>query len=118
PITASSPYLVFIFPSSSPHTSFSRDWSSDVCSSDLSRQLADDRAQRAPPGDDEARHRRPRPEHARDGGRPGAARPERAPLPVPRSEERRVGNERRFHRLPPPCKESSVVRIAVSHERH
>src|SRR5690606_40402579 len=32
-------YFVFFFSSRRPHTRFSRDWSSDVCSSDLNREV-------------------------------------------------------------------------------
>src|SRR5690606_40900769 len=35
---------LFFFSSRRRHTRFSRDWSSDVCSSDLAQQLADDGA--------------------------------------------------------------------------
>src|SRR5690606_40092233 len=76
----------FFFSSRRRHTRFSRDWSSDVCSSDLSHELRGRalhgalRAKREGPG--VARRRQPR-EHDRD---PRGAR---------RSEERRVGKERR-----------------------
>src|SRR5690606_40478033 len=45
-------YFVFFFSSRRRHTRFSRDWSSDVCSSDL-RAPATRRPQRAEPGGDE-----------------------------------------------------------------
>src|SRR5690606_40611192 len=38
-----SPICCFFFSSRRRHTSFSRDWSSDVCSSDLSRHVTGDK---------------------------------------------------------------------------
>src|SRR5690606_40730109 len=74
-------FFVFFFSSRRRHTRFSRDWSSDVCSSDLAAH-----AQRAPPE-----------RGARGGGgEPGGAELGGAPhlrLRAPRSEERRVGKE-------------------------
>src|SRR5690606_39588069 len=76
--------LFFFFSSRRRHTRFSRDWSSDVCSSDL-------------PAPRLLRHLRVRP--ARADGRPARLRPDH-PGPVGdderhrnRSEERRVGEE-------------------------
>src|SRR5690606_39375459 len=100
------------------HTRFSRDWSSDVCSSDLEcdrqlKQLATDGAYvhietyvgRARPGSSMLRpnlvHRwrfEARRDHLVLSGRP-AFRDERA-FKVSRSEERRVGKEWRS-RVPP-----------------
>src|SRR5690606_39457851 len=91
-------YRVF-FSSRRRHTRFSRDWSSDVCSSDLAERGADLlQEKRSPgqlfdgvvPGEDRIaiakRPAHPPPEHARAhrGGRL-----------VERSEERRVGKEGR-----------------------
>src|SRR5439155_17435157 len=76
--------IFFFFSSRRRHTRWPRDWSSDVCSSDLRR------AHRPLRGE---RHRlRPRPpSHPRDGRRP--ERGHRQAVPQPRSEERRVGKE-------------------------
>src|SRR5690606_40327862 len=63
----------FFFSSRRRHTRFSRDWSSDVCSSDLERG---DLVAAAGPR----------------GGRLGTLTPG-ATAPAPRSEERRVGKE-------------------------
>src|SRR5687768_18297733 len=73
--------LIFFFSSRRRHTRCSRDWSSDVCSSDLISILPGQGGQ------------------DRDGGRGhGVLRPDRGPEPraageAPRSEERRVGKE-------------------------
>src|SRR5690606_40309717 len=82
----------FFFSSRRRHTRFSRDWSSDVCSSDLRKRRA--------------AHRGPRPETApsrRASGRNASARPSSPCTPASargprerrtaRSEERRVGKE-------------------------
>src|SRR5690606_39490818 len=66
--------LCFFFSSRRRHTRFSRDWSSDVCSSDLGRHLS---------------HRR-----LPSGQRPAC------PGRADRSEERRVGKEWRSRRSP------------------
>src|SRR5699024_11741667 len=83
-------FYFFFFSSRRRHTRSKRDWSSDVCSSDLGGRGA------APPG-------RPR----RPGWRPRPASPPRRTSPAPRtgpaasapcrprSEERRVGKEGR-----------------------
>src|SRR5205809_6953457 len=72
-------FCFFFFSSRRRHTRCSRDWSSDVCSSDL-----------APPGDGQAHGGRPR-------RRARAHRRERLPGKS-RSEERRVGKECRSER--------------------
>src|SRR5207302_8694197 len=79
--------VFFFFSSRRRHTSFSRDWSSDVCSSDLEElvsRLLDDRG--LEPVGEEARYQflgvRPLVERARLDVDPGR-----------RSEERRVGKE-------------------------
>src|SRR5690349_23705803 len=81
---SSSAFFLFFFSSRRRHTRSLRDWSSDVCSSDL-RELADEFSPKSTsrPSLD----RRPGP----PGGRRGRGR-RRAPL---RSEERRVGKEGR-----------------------
>src|SRR5262249_57791272 len=71
-------FFFFFFSSRRRHTRLVSDWSSDVCSSDLSGPAAGRHAVR--PGRAEG-HRR--------GGAP--ARRRRGRLPHPRSEERRVG---------------------------
>src|SRR5207245_7671646 len=81
---------VFFFSSRRRHTRCYRDWSSDVCSSDLRQQ------NRADHGDDEQQI-----ERAFDGeaARTGRSRCGRPPIfaiePGVRSEERRVGKEGR-----------------------
>src|SRR6266511_6053734 len=78
----------FFFSSRRRHTRFSRDWSSDVCSSDLQR-----------------RHRlvvRLRSDRAQRGHGPGRGHD-------PRSEERRVGKECRSRWLPYPEKKKHTV---------
>src|SRR5437879_12414931 len=70
--------VLFFFSSRRRHTSYIGDWSSDVCSSDLSASRA---------GGAE-----PRPDRDADG--PGARRGADGPVaPGARSEERRVGKE-------------------------
>src|SRR5437870_11939756 len=71
----------FFFSSRRRHTRWPRDWSSDVCSSDLSFQKAGQRAERA--------------RDANPGRDLGAAEGFRD-----RSEERRVGKECRSRRAP------------------
>src|SRR5207245_3648138 len=90
--------LFFFFSSRRRHTRCYRDWSSDVCSSDLSLALLLADAP-LPAGERRAR-RRSAPAGvarapARDRWRPCRGRPERPPRPPapPRSEERRVGKE-------------------------
>src|SRR5690606_39356081 len=95
----------FFFSSRRRHTRFSRDWSSDVCSSDLS-PASGWRESKAPA------HRRrkaaencPRtcrwPSCPAQSGLPCGStggrnhRPADSPPPISRSEERRVGKERR-----------------------
>src|SRR5690606_40768970 len=86
--------LVFFFSSRRRHTRFSRDWSSDVCSSDL----ADERLARPPGAEDDQRNADPAAavDHLEEEGIEGrhgeecaADRHQRAA----RSEERRVGKE-------------------------
>src|SRR5690606_40526927 len=95
---------MFFFSSRRRHTSFSRDWSSDVCSSDLgkTRRRHARGMQRRVPGNstDEAprmrrffvQHRKPEPERERlmRIGVPKETKPQEG-----RSEERRVGKESR-----------------------
>src|SRR5207247_4231037 len=73
---------LFFFSSRRRHTRSTRDWSSDVCSSDLAGLCARHRASRC------ARAGR----HRHNGAAPGGGRP--------RSEERRVGKECRSRGLP------------------
>src|SRR5256886_11862319 len=61
-------YYYFFFSSRRRHTRFDCDWSSDVCSSDLSEEPGDE-----PAGEDQHRERRPRRLDEEDGG----VRPER-----------------------------------------
>src|SRR5207302_7868919 len=89
-------YFFFFFSSRRRHTRFSRDWSSDVCSSDLARAPGvpfrpsfpvkrDDDENEPPPSShrcDRARHMATA-AHDADGADP----------PPSRSEERRVGKE-------------------------
>src|SRR3712207_9005838 len=86
--------LVFFFSSRRRHTRYWRDWSSDVCSSDLLELLAIDVSVELvedPPG----RGRRPRFlwKSAADGHHPLERPTPRIPASTPRSEERRVGKE-------------------------
>src|SRR5690606_39291257 len=67
--------FVFFFSSRRRHTRFSRDWSSDVCSSDLAASPAQRCSPRSPTA----------------APQPGA--PDPAHTPASRSEERRVGKE-------------------------
>src|SRR3712207_7066414 len=82
--------MFFFFSSRRRHTRYWRDWSSDVCSSDLGEELLEDLQRRREPGQ----------------GNGGASYPfvqitdalREAPTPLPvrralRSEERRVGKE-------------------------
>src|SRR5476651_2123563 len=64
-------FVLFFFSSGRRHTRYWRDWSSDVCSSDLARRCR--------------RHR--------CGARRAEGYARSAQLPQPRSEERRVGKE-------------------------
>src|SRR5690606_41146552 len=91
--------FVFFFSSRRRHTRFSRDWSSDVCSSDLPGVVLALRMQRAVGVDPAAGPRRGavaalvRADHAVE---PGALRRQAARILLvggPRSEERRVGKE-------------------------
>src|SRR5690606_39792387 len=87
---------VFFFSSRRRHTSFSRDWSSDVCSSDLRRhyrRLAVQRRQQA--SDNAAERSADSSEDERGQG------DERSRL---RSEERRVGKRRRYGMWEESCK--------------
>src|SRR5699024_11893153 len=81
--------FLFFFSSRRRHTRSKRDWSSDVCSSDL-RRLG------------WGRHGHPRPGHRRGGGRGRGPRPALVRrgdfCAVQRSEERRVGKEWRSRR--------------------
>src|SRR5207253_8628183 len=92
----------FFFSSRRRHTRWPRDWSSDVCSSDLPAQVAAHRPEAAA-----------KPRTTLSGGQPQqdqapAALADRRPRPtVPllekstiRSEERRVGKECRYRGLP------------------
>src|SRR5690348_18350532 len=85
PATALSPK--FFFSSRRRHTSWTGDWSSDVCSSDLEWIFG--------------REISPSPESDRQGQR------------LKRSEERRVGKECRFRGAPDHCKETlhGLVRL-------
>src|SRR5690606_41066470 len=92
------PRECFFFSSRRRHTRFSRDWSSDVCSSDLAG--AREAARRLREADPAAMRRWARPLPADPPRRPRAARVRRPPRwsrapPSARSEERRVGKESR-----------------------
>src|SRR5690606_40986259 len=90
-------HRLFFFSSRRRHTRFSRDWSSDVCSSDLREHvLVGIERMRTPVGDQLVEERRElahRPvaalEHRLGGN--GLERTEDRQRPVARSEERRVG---------------------------
>src|SRR5690606_41197878 len=103
-----SKHLYFFFSSRRRHTRFSRDWSSDVCSSDLPEQGQRRRADPLP------RLRRGRRSDGgpRCGGRAGqgtAQRPRRRRAARPlRSEERRVGKECRSRWSPEQRKKGKV----------
>src|SRR5690606_39317695 len=80
--------VFFFFSSRRRHTRFSRDWSSDVCSSDLP----------IPPRSRRVAFRWPRCRPCRSAGRTPAAPPRSRAFvrpPEERSEERRVGKEGR-----------------------
>src|SRR5438067_7901880 len=100
--------VVFFFSSRSRHTRSKRDWSSDVCSSDLflgdasvaarlARGMAHDR--RVGAAVREVVRRRPA-QCQRELPRPPRARRQGRPSRVPRSEERRVGKEYNSKGLP------------------
>src|SRR5204862_5101901 len=101
------PYCMFLFSSRRRHTRSLRDWSSDVCSSDL-RDL------RRPQG--QARELR---DPARVPGLvvDGGHGPAQIDVLAARSEERRVGKERREHTVPdmtPRLSEISLVAIGMA----
>src|SRR5690606_40079769 len=92
-------HLFFFFSSRRRHTRFSRDWSSDVCSSDLALSVRDGFAhvQRRPVGGHQRRratshHRQAVESHTR-----------RDRVEQGRSEERRVGKECRARWSPRQC---------------
>src|SRR5690606_39855698 len=89
--------LLFFFSSRRRHTRFSRDWSSDVCSSDLAVGLGADHAQvRVQRGERIVRDlRRRRRDGADEGALAGVREAEQADVGQ-RSEERRVGKECRW----------------------
>src|SRR5690349_23826697 len=86
-------WFYFFFSSRRRHTSSLRDWSSDVCSSDLPSRCEGLLLDREAPSHREG-----------GGGRRGAAHP-----PRPRSEERRVGKECRSRGSGYVCIERSVA---------
>src|SRR5690606_40016917 len=96
-VDSKSLHSVFFFSSRRRHTRFSRDWSSDVCSSDLVQKLADivEQLDAAP------RHR-----GIHVGGFVLTEEPLRTVVPIEpasmedRSEERRVGKEWRARGRP------------------
>src|SRR3712207_8611355 len=77
---------VFFFSSRRRHTRYWRDWSSDVCSSDLDGKARDGRD---PPLEDEGRHS----PYSEGGGLHKRLLGERLGRREGRSEERRVGKE-------------------------
>src|SRR5207302_3287636 len=96
-------YIFFFFSSRRRHTRFSRDWSSDVCSSDLGQGLLPQPGRAG--GEEEIispqRTQRAQRNAENRVGRAGAncqARPTRFLSPFFRSEERRVGKECRSRR--------------------
>src|SRR5690348_18403292 len=96
--------LFFFFSSRRRHTRWTGDWSSDVCSSDLQRDLLAE--QRAGAGE-----RRPRP-RADAGARRVEHPDDRDPLAehqLARSEERRVGKECRARWAPDHYKKKRSV---------
>src|SRR5690606_39768803 len=96
--------LSFFFSSRRRHTRFSRDWSSDVCSSDLAGRDRPGvrRHTGTHPADRVQDHVEVAPPVPLAGpaGLPGLAATEGAPTlrQAQRSEERRVGKERRYER--------------------
>src|SRR2546422_8289444 len=90
-------YFFFFFSSRRRHTRCSRDWSSDVCSSDLTTSSAgrggflwhDRQLELVRPA-----------QQGHNGGRPDAVRREQPVQIVDRSEERRVGKEGRSRGAP------------------
>src|SRR5439155_17385025 len=88
-------YFFFFFSSRRRHTRWPRDWSSDVCSSDLHvvgekvRGVSDERNLQTRGGSGRARSAKPR----LGQGRFGRGRKSGSRTPRCRSEERRVGKE-------------------------
>src|SRR5690606_39869618 len=94
-------YIFFFFSSRRRHTRFSRDWSSDVCSSDLDRPRRHRR--QGPGGGDRVLRQRLRcgggaPRGRRERRRGGG--PHQGGRLLHRSEERRVGKEGRCRWTP------------------
>src|SRR5207302_7639665 len=89
--------IFFFFSSRRRHTRFSRDWSSDVCSSDLADAWGDRRRITT------AAARREQDRPARPRARRGAS------TAASRSEERRVGKECRCRGSPYPTKKNIVL---------
>src|SRR5690606_40183960 len=96
-------YLYFFFSSRRRHTRFSRDWSSDVCSSDLILGRSSPRAWPSPCSpESEPPYETTRSEPSSMNDRKLAT-----PSTVFRSEERRVGKECRCRGAPEPEKKRS-----------
>src|SRR5690606_39471791 len=89
----------FFFSSRRRHTRFSRDWSSDVCSSDLALGY-DIKVVRLPRPEERPSlvEKNAPPDEVRPGGRPDRRTDD--PIMKPRSEERRVGKECRSRGSP------------------
>src|SRR5205085_7966985 len=93
-------FYCFFFSSRRRHTRFDCDWSSDVCSSDLTNQLADSGILKIVGGVTGTMLRIPLSaswlvSHRRPGVNAGSVTAVNEPLADPRSEERRVGKEGR-----------------------
>src|SRR5690606_40220613 len=93
--TVATSLFLFFFSSRRRHTRFSRDWSSDVCSSDLEIPQRGDGEQREEDLDDADGD-----VHAQHSGRARPQERERPACAGLRSEERRVGKECRSRRTP------------------
>src|SRR5436309_13687638 len=97
---------IFFFSSRRRHTRFSRDWSSDVCSSDLAQ----------PPGPERTQAFATAGRARGDGAAPPRAQND-APPTARRSEERRVGKECRARWGPYYQKKNESDRTSENDER-
>src|SRR3712207_9084896 len=110
--------ILFFFPSRSRHTRYWRDWSSDVCSSDLGDAA---RLERDPELAVEIQGQAPLDEACAEAaalrhlnGRPAAL----LPVQVQRSEERRVGKESRSRWAPYHLKKKKRKQVIVYDTKH
>src|SRR3712207_9497183 len=100
--------FVFFFSSRRRHTIYWRDWSSDVCSSDLPT-TATPRTRRPSSSEHTGAGRRASPTVRRRPGGGHTGRHTRTPDRVPRSEERRVGKECRSRWSPYHYKNNHII---------